>query len=82
VNPDKQIPLAIHARVSTAGQNQERQILDLEAFPKKMNWKVVEVIVEKISGKKTKRVATEKLIRLARGNRIVKVLTHEATRTG
>ena len=79
---EKQIPVVIHARVSTSGQNPERQILDLEAFASKMNWKVVDVVVEKISGKKTKRVATEKLIRMARGNKIVKVLTHEATRMG
>ena len=80
--PEKQIPVAIHARVSSSGQNPERQILDLEAFAKKQGWNVVETVGEMISGKKTKRVATEKLVRMARGNKIVKVLTHEATRMG
>jgi DNA invertase Pin-like site-specific DNA recombinase len=42
--------VAILARVSTQGQDYERQVLELTDYCQRMNWEVVEVFANKVSG--------------------------------
>ena len=74
----------IYARVSKSdgSQDVERQLVELREFAQKQNWNVVEEIVENISGRRVKRAGTEKIINLARSNKIQKVLVHEISRLG
>ena len=74
----------IYVRVSKSdgSQDVERQLVELREFAKKQNWQVVEEVIENISGRRTKRAGTEKIINLARSNRIQKVLVHEISRLG
>ena len=44
--------VVIYARVSTAGQDYERQLSELKEYASRMNYEVVEVFAEKISGAK------------------------------
>lgn len=76
--------VAIYVRVSKYDGSQDvtRQISDLTEFANSKNWEVVEVVQENISGRRKKREGTEKLINLARSNRIKKVLIHEVSRLG
>ena len=76
--------VAIYTRVSKAdgSQNIHRQENELVAFCLEHSWIVVEKIEERISGRKKKRAGTEKLILLAKANRIQKVLVHEISRLG
>lgn len=76
--------IALYIRISKADGSQDtaRQIHQLRDFAKSQNWKIVEEIEEHISGSKTNRSGTQRLIKLAKGNKIQKVLIHEATRLG
>lgn len=76
--------VAIYTRVSKSDGSQatDRQILDLSRFCEERDWEIVTYIEEKISGRIKRREGTEQLIRLARGNRIQKVLVHEISRLG
>ena len=75
---------AIYARVSKTdgSQDVERQLVQLRELAKKNNWQVVEEVVENISGRKVRRDGTEKIINLAKSNKIQKVLVHEISRLG
>ena len=42
--------VAILARVSTQGQDYERQVLELTDYYQRMNWEVVKVFANKVSG--------------------------------
>ena len=42
--------VAILARVSTQGQDYERQVLELTDYCQRMNWEVVKVFANKVSG--------------------------------
>ena len=42
--------VAILARVSTQGQDYERQVVELTDYCQLMNWKVVKVFANKVSG--------------------------------
>jgi DNA invertase Pin-like site-specific DNA recombinase len=76
--------VALYTRVSKAdgSQDVERQIKDLKEFARLQNWQIVCDIKEAISGAKTTRSGTQKLINLARANQIQKVLIHEISRLG
>ena len=75
---------ALYTRVSKTdgSQDVQRQINDLKEFTKSQNWEVVFEIEEKISGRRTARSGTQKLINLARSNQIQKVLIHDISRLG
>ena len=75
---------ALYIRVSKSdgSQNTARQLTELRNFANSQNWQIVEEIEEHISGRKTKRSGTEKLINLAKSNKIQKVLIHEVSRLG
>ena len=75
---------AIYTRVSKTDGSQDvaRQVADLREFAKAQNWEVVFEVEEKISGRRTGRSGTQKLINLARSNKIQKVLIHEISRLG
>ncbi len=76
--------VAIFVRVSRQDQHYERQISELQAFAAAMNYQVVSVISEKISGaKKNKdRPGITELLNLARSRAISKVLVSEVSRLG
>lgn len=76
--------IAIYVRVSKAdgSQNTGRQFSELHNFAESQKWQIVEEVEEHISGRKTKRSGTEKLLNLAKSNKIQKVLIHEVSRLG
>jgi len=76
--------IAIYCRVSKSDGSQsiERQLLELRTFAKQQNWTIVEEVTENVSGRKIRREGTNRLIALAKGNLIQKVLIHEVTRLG
>ena len=76
--------VAIYTRISKADGTQvvTRQVNELHQFCKNKGWTIVEEIQEQISGRKTKRKGTQRLINAARGNHIQKVVVHEVSRLG
>lgn len=80
----KQTKTALYIRVSKADGSQDtsRQLNELRDFANSQNWQIVEEIEEHISGRKTNRSGTQKLINLAKSNKIQKVLIHEVSRLG
>ena len=80
----KQTKTALYLRISKADGSQDtsRQLNELRDFAKSQNWQIVEEIEEHISGRKTNRSGTQKLINLAKSNKIQKVLIHEVSRLG
>lgn len=71
---------AILARVSTAKQETDRQITELQAVAKAKGWKVVAVIAETISGASKQRPDIERVLELAKAGEISKVMVHEVSR--
>ena len=76
--------VAIYVRVSKSdgSQNPERQIDELKKFCEKKKWNPTNIIIENVTGRRVKRQGTEKLINLAKSNKIQKVLVHEVSRIG
>ena len=76
--------IALYIRISKAdgSQNTSRQFNQLRSFAKEQGWKIIEEIEEHVSGKKTNRSGTQKLINLAKSNQIQKILIHEVSRLG
>lgn len=74
--------ICIYARVSTQGQDYERQLVELREYAERMNYEVVREFSEKISGAKTiaERQALTDLLDFAATNRIDKVLVYECSR--
>ena len=74
--------VVIYARVSTAIQEYDRQIDELKGYAKRMNYQVVKVFSEKISGAKkiAERNALSELLDYVRNNKIDKVLIFECSR--
>lgn len=74
--------VVIYARVSTAIQEYDRQIDELKDYAKHMNYQVVKVFSEKISGAKkiAERNALSELLNYVRSNKIDKVLIYECSR--
>ena len=74
--------VCIYARVSTQGQDYERQLSELRDYAARMNYDVVREFSEKISGAKkiAERQALTDLLDFAAVNRIDKVLVYECSR--
>ena len=74
--------VCIYARVSTQGQDYERQLAELREYAERMNYEVVREFSEKISGAKTiaERQALTDLLDFAAVNHIDKVLVYECSR--
>ena len=78
----KNITAVIYARVSTNGQDYDRQLNDLRDYASRMNYKVVKEFAEKISGAKkvAEREALTELLSFVEANHIDKVLIYECSR--
>lgn len=76
--------VVIYARVSTNSQDYKRQTEELKDYSNKMNYEVVSVFEEKISGGKTneERPQLVKMINFIKSNKIDKVLCWELSRLG
>ncbi len=77
-------PVAIFGRVSSDQQDFQRQITDLQKAAIKLNFEVVNVITEKISGAKTneERRGVQELLNGARNKHFKKVMVTEVSRLG
>lgn len=73
-------PVAILVRVSTRKQETDRQVHELQQVAAQNRWTVVEVIEETISGTATTRHGLDRVLDLARQQKISKVLVHEVSR--
>jgi DNA invertase Pin-like site-specific DNA recombinase len=73
---------AIYARVSTATQDYDRQLVELREYARKMEYDVVAEFTEKISGAKKveERTAMMELLAFVEGNKVDKVLIYECSR--
>lgn len=76
--------VVIYARVSTNNQDYKRQTEELLEFSKNMNYDVVNIFEEKISGGKTneERPQLMEMINFIKSNKIDKVLCWELSRIG
>ena len=74
--------VCIYARVSTQGQDYERQMVELRDYAARMNYEVVREFSEKISGAKTiaEREALTDLLDFAAVSKVDKVLVYECSR--
>ncbi len=76
--------VVIYSRVSTNSQDYKRQTEELLEFSKNMNYEVVSIFEEKISGgkKNEERAELMKMINFIKKNKIDKVLCWELSRLG
>ncbi len=76
--------VVIYSRVSTNSQDYKRQTEELLEFSKNMNYEVVSIFEEKISGGRTNEERPElmKMINFVKTNKIDKVLCWELSRIG
>jgi DNA invertase Pin-like site-specific DNA recombinase len=76
--------VVIFARVSTNGQDYERQVNELTALSQRNNWIVTATFCEKVSGakKNTERKELSKMIDYLRTNNINMVIVTELSRLG
>ena len=74
--------ICIYARVSTKGQDYQRQLSELREYARRMNYEVMREFSEKISGAKSvaERQALTEQLEFAAANRIDKVLVYECSR--
>lgn len=72
----------IYARVSTAGQDYDRQLAELKQYADRMGFDVVKTFSEKISGAKKveERQAMTELLNYIEVNKVDKVLIYECSR--
>ena len=72
----------IYARVSTAGQDYDRQLAELKQYADRMGYYVVKTFSEKISGAKKveERQAMTELLNYIEVNKVDKVLIYECSR--
>ena len=72
----------IYARVSTQGQDYDRQLAELKQYAYRMGYEVVKTFSEKISGAKKveERQAMSELLNYVEGNKVDKVLIYECSR--
>ena len=72
----------IYARVSTKGQDYDRQIMELREYARKMEYEVVKEFSEKISGAKKveERQALTELLAYTEQHHVDKVLIYECSR--
>ncbi len=71
---------AILVRVSTVKQENDRQIHELTKVAADKNWTVIEIVEEQVSGNASNRAGLDRIMELARGGLIQKVLVHEVSR--
>ena len=78
----KRIKACIYARVSTKGQEFERQLVELRQYAENMGYEVVQEFTEKISGAKKveEREALVGLLSYVEANPVDKVLIYECSR--
>ena len=78
----KNIATVIYARVSSNGQNYDRQLNDLREYASRMGYVVIKEFAEKISGAKkvAEREALTELLSFVEANHIDKVLIYECSR--
>ncbi|RTL67530.1 MAG: recombinase family protein [Hyphomicrobiales bacterium] len=74
--------VAIYARVSTAEQDTDRQVRELQAYAERLGHTVVGVFTEKASGAKDNRPERAKVLELARKRQVNAVLVSEMSRWG
>ena len=74
--------VVIYARVSTQGQDYERQLSELRAYADKMGYEIVEEFCEKVSGAKmvAEREALSELLAYVEAHKVDKVLIYECSR--
>ncbi len=74
--------VVIYARVSTQGQDYERQLSELRAYADKMDYEIVEEFCEKVSGAKmvAEREALSELLAYVEAHKVDKVLIYECSR--
>ncbi len=74
--------VVIYARVSTIGQDYDRQLIELREYARKMEYEVVREFSEKISGAKKveERNALMELLNFVENNPVDKVLIYECSR--
>ncbi len=74
--------VVIYARVSTVGQDYDRQLVELREYARKMDYEVVREFSEKISGAKKveERNALMELLSFVESNPVDKVLIYECSR--
>ena len=74
--------VCIYARVSTQGQDYQRQLSELREYASRMNYEVVREFSEKISGAKSvaERQALTELLNFVDSNKVDKVLIYECSR--
>ena len=72
------------ARVSTDKQEYRRQINELKGFCEKMNWEIVEIFANKVSGAETieKRTEIVEMMEFVRKNAVKRVVCLEISRLG
>lgn len=78
----KEIKAIIYARVSTQGQDYERQLTELKQYADRMGYDIVKTFSEKISGAKrvAEREAMSQLLNYIENNKVDKVLIYECSR--
>lgn len=76
--------VAILARVSTQGQDYERQVVELTDYCQRMNWEVVTVFAAKVSGasKLADREEISALVEYVKENQLNRVVCLEISRLG
>lgn len=78
----EKVKVVIYARVSTAGQDYDRQLVELQQYADRMNYVVIKTFSEKISGAKKveERHAMTELLNYVVVNEVDKVLIYECSR--
>ncbi len=78
----ERVKAVIYARVSTQGQDYDRQLAELRQYADRMGYEVVKTFSEKISGAKKveERQAMSELLAYVETNRVDKVLIYECSR--
>lgn len=78
----EKVKAIIYARVSTAGQDYDRQLTELKQYADHMNYEMVKTFTEKISGAKKveERQAMTELLNYVEVNKVDKVLIYECSR--
>lgn len=78
----EKVKVIIYARVSTAGQDYDRQLVELQQYADRMNYAVIKTFSEKISGAKKveERHAMTELLNYVEVNEVDKVLIYECSR--
>jgi len=73
---------AIYARVSTLGQDTDRQVADLRRLADHRSLEIVRVAEEKMSGSRTDRPVRQQLLKMAQAGGIDAILVTELSRWG